>query len=73
MSLFTKKYAGAQEWEHIKNKGENIFSPKMYRSKVPGGWLITTGITTGFSDVRLTFMPDPEHEWELKKLSESNF
>jgi len=34
--------------------------PEIYRSKVPGGWLVIAGVTTGHS---ITFMPDPQHQW----------
>lgn len=72
MGWFTKKYDGAQEWDLIKNEGENIFSPKMYRTKIPGGWLVTAGLNSGLNDVHLTFVPDPAHEWQLKRLSDTN-
>jgi len=49
-------------WEPI--KGETIeegrvrpYGSTMYRSKVPGGWLIRDSAST-------FFMPDPNHEWE---------
>ena len=36
---------------------------EVWRAKVPGGWLVTTG-TPGTSYSVLTFYPDPEHAWE---------
>ena len=34
---------------------------KVFRAKVPGGWLIFTGGGEGVSGV--AFYPDPKHEW----------
>jgi hypothetical protein len=31
----------------------------IYRSKVPGGWLLATR-----PHDNVTFMPDPQHEWD---------
>ena len=37
---------------------------EMRRAKIPGGWLVTwcpAGVTEGTG---LTFVPDPQHEWD---------
>ena len=45
------------KWEKLgKEKGLHT-----YRSKVPGGWLITVEYGTGTG---VTFMPDPDHSWD---------
>ena len=48
------------EWEEL--RGDD--GPEwMYRSKVPGGWLLWyTGAKKGH-DCGLVFMPDPDHQW----------
>lgn len=38
------------------------------RMKVPGGWLVTHWVwaaQTGNDSTSLTFLPDPEHLWEI--------
>lgn len=35
---------------------------EVYRAKVPGGWLVLTSSTEGFSGV--AFYPDPKHDWD---------
>ncbi len=54
---------------------ENLADPEMggavWRSKVPGGWLVYVYNYSDFSDENvgswghggLTFYPDPKHEW----------
>ena len=45
----------ALQWEAVETS-----MGKLYRAKVPGGWLISTnGMNT------LTFCPDPQHTWNL--------
>lgn len=34
----------------------------IYRSKVPGGWLVASFGHSG--DMALTFYPDPDHKWD---------
>ena len=34
--------------------------PILYRTKVPGGWLVSTGKGEGSG---MAFVPDPNHEW----------
>jgi len=39
----------------------------LYRSKVPGGWLVV--VVGGESEsASLTFYPDPEHQWDGRSL-----
>lgn len=49
-------------WQKLKSKQKNV--PDLYRSTVPGGWLISGGINGG-----LVFLPDPEHAWNGNTLS----
>lgn len=48
-------------WEVIGKQ----FGEQTERAKVPGGWLIKH--LTG-SGVGLTYMPDPDHEWDGSSL-----
>lgn len=46
-------------------KSENLLKrlvTRLYRAKVPGGWLLATSGGQGLSGV--TFYPDPRHEWD---------
>lgn len=48
-------------WEELKNDGGPRYS---YRSKVPGGWLLSTCESTGDGiGSGVTFIPDPNHDW----------
>lgn len=49
-------------WQKLKSKERNV--PDLYRSTVPGGWLISNGIDGG-----LVFLPDPDHAWDGNSLS----
>jgi hypothetical protein len=51
------------EWKKVDNKGEDTFRwiGSTYRAKVPGGWLVR--IWRADEGVGLTFVPDPNHEW----------
>jgi hypothetical protein len=40
-------------------EGSALYS-RLYRAKVPGGWLIVADQCDGAG---LTFLPDPEHTW----------
>ena len=66
-------------WESVKQQtsdGRNL-SGYMYRAKVPNGWLVKEVQDCGFLDAfqryvdgytwtsSITFVPDPEHKWEL--------
>lgn len=44
------------EWSKIKSSGRVI--PDVYRSSVPGGWLISN------AEGGLVFLPDPSHSWD---------
>jgi hypothetical protein len=48
-------------WEKIKNAHYG-YSQDSYRAKVPGGWLVMVGGNA------LTFLPDPNHEWDGNSL-----
>jgi hypothetical protein len=45
------------EWEEVK---QNIYGTAQ-RAKVPGEWLVL--IFPGGGEASLTFVPDPNHEW----------
>jgi len=41
----------------------------LYRLKVPGGWLVRyhdSGFAALFPSDAMTFVPDPEYEWNLQ-------
>ncbi len=46
-------------WEHLQTDASDLF---MYRTRIPGGWLIYVG-DTGAGGGGVTFFPDPKHEW----------
>ncbi len=60
-------------WEKLQN---NQGGPVMtYRSKIPGGWLVTTGdtqTTCASAGAGITFVPDPNHEWNGYSLASNN-
>jgi len=44
-------------------------APDIFRSKIPGGWLIFLSL----SNINgVTFLPDPEHEWDGNSLPSKN-
>ena len=52
------------EWEKIPGQMRGDSGPPllyMYRTKIPGGWLFAWGDG-------LTFVPDPNHEWDGNSL-----
>ena len=51
-------------WEDLGYSNYN-YSDAMYRSKVPGGWLI---MVRGSTAPGLTFLPDPNHKWDGNSL-----
>jgi hypothetical protein len=62
-------------WQNIKIKGlyQNIssHSPGMYRTKVPGGWLVMVTVEcagTCTEQPGLTFYSDPQHTWDGSSL-----
>jgi len=71
MGIFSKKeYKGTLIWENLKNEGGPESS---YRTKIPGGWLFQTysesaGLGRGSG---VTFIPDPEHQWDGSSNNES--
>jgi len=61
MGLFSNETFGNIEFEMLKSSGKGGTSPgNIYRSKVPGGWLVALESSDSSG---LTFMPDPEHQW----------
>jgi hypothetical protein len=52
-------------WEALKSEGSSGVIRYTYRTKVPGGWLITAGDVDGMG---FTFLPDPKHEWDGNSL-----
>jgi len=67
MGLFTSgsKASPKLYWEPLKNEGTTNVIRHTYRTKVPGGWLVTAADTQG---VGATFIPDPNHEWDGNSL-----
>jgi hypothetical protein len=60
-------------WEQLEVLDKDISIPcpgspfHIARSKIPGGWLVSAaGITT--QAVTITFVPDPEHQWDGNSL-----
>ena len=48
-------------WEELKQEGIGWMGKRsMYRTRVPGGWLVR--VQTSDSDF-IVFLPDPEHQW----------
>jgi hypothetical protein len=47
------------KWEELKGHW------KIWRSKVPGGWIV---LVDGYVERSITFYPDPNHEWDGKSL-----
>ncbi len=54
------------EWQKLKSRN-NKHTPELYRTAVPGGWLISQSETGG-----LVFIPDPNHEWDGDSLPTYN-
>jgi hypothetical protein len=51
-------------WETLQN-GIRLEGYDLYRAKVPGGWLI---YIDRVEHSGLTFLPDPNHEWDGNSL-----
>jgi hypothetical protein len=55
-------------WEELKSErarpGFLAVQFTVYRSKVPGGWLVYTQSTFGEGASGMAFVPDPNHEWD---------
>jgi hypothetical protein len=48
-------------WEEVKQEGISWIAKRgLYRTKVPGGWLVL--VQTAESDF-IVFLPDSEHKW----------
>lgn len=59
-----------EKWEQM-NVDPDWAYQTTRRLKVIGGWLVETSGTTPVSsvseiNVAVTFIPDPNHEWEIK-------
>lgn len=53
------------KWEMVSGDGSRV-APVVTRSKVHGGWLVGP-VDSGDGKVRgLTFVPDPQHKWDVK-------
>lgn len=54
-------------WESFENVGGYASGERLsvQRAKVPGGWLITTWLGDSGG---VTFLPDPDHEWDGNSL-----
>lgn len=48
-------------WEKLKTQDRHV--PDLYRSPIPGGWIISNGLDGG-----LTFIPDADHQWDGNSL-----
>jgi hypothetical protein len=64
MGIFSKDPVGSLEWEFIKTAKKGCGPQYLYRAKVIGGWLLESENYTA-SLGGLTFLPDPNHEWQL--------
>lgn len=53
------------KWKELKDKGATTHYGKVYRAKVPGGWLVLVSHTEGAG---LTFYPDSNHKWDGNSL-----
>ena len=51
------------EWQKLKSRNNKHMS-ELYRTAVPGGWLISQSGIGG-----LVFLPDPKHEWDGDSLT----
>ena len=51
------------EWQKLKSRNNKHMS-ELYRTAVPGGWLISQSGIGG-----LVFLPDPDHEWDGDSLT----
>ena len=64
--MATPKTSRQLHWQEVDSspgkKGLFAFDWKVYRTKVPGGWLVLVMHNTNRSG--LTFYPDPEHKWD---------
>ncbi|MFM5150800.1 hypothetical protein [Aeromonas hydrophila] len=64
MGLFSMSNSiGTLKWERIDNEGGPRDS---WRAKVYGGWLFITCWGASYNGSGATFIPDPQHQWELE-------
>ena len=64
MGLFSMSNSiGTLKWERIENEGGPRDS---WRAKVHGGWLFITWWGASYNGSGATFIPDPQHQWELE-------
>lgn len=54
-------------WQKLKSRN-NKHTPELYRTPVPGGWLISQSETGG-----LVYIPDPNHEWDGYSLQADSY
>ena len=69
---------GIQELHHTGKGGlfggDTKMAILMWRTPVPGGWLILTQTSGGTSfDTTTTFYPDPDHIWDPKSKNEASY
>jgi hypothetical protein len=49
-------------WEMLETNGPDF---RVYRCPVPGGWLVALTVFASFHGAGgLTFVPDPDYEWD---------
>jgi len=54
-------------WQKLKSRNNKHMS-ELYRTAVPGGWLISQSGIGG-----LVFLPDPDHEWDGHSLKTNSY
>ena len=60
--------ATTMKWETL-SPSARIGSRGVYRSKIPGGWLVETSQNTQNGiGIGLAFVPDADHKWDGKSL-----
>ncbi len=55
----------AFKWEQLKDETDGQKRDYTQRAKIPGGWLVKSKYIHG---VGLTFVPDPNHQWDGNSL-----
>lgn len=70
MSIFSKQPIPTLKWQKIKNTGPlSAERAETYRTQVPGGWLLSLTDANGTGrGIGITFVPDPNHEWDGNSL-----
>lgn len=60
----------ANQYEPHEKRGDGLpHNFKVWRAKVPGGWLISGGDPQDYGG-GVTFMPDPEHAWDVEEMKD---